>query len=165
MDNITNQIRTRINEIAARNSGRIRPDDVVADARDPSSPLHERFEWDVEKAAQAHWLDTARELIRAVRVTITTDTTIVSSVAYVRDPTMESDEQGYVSVASLRDDQDLAREAIVYEFARAAGALRRAREVAAALNMQKEVESLISRVERVKAKAEKSRKPEQRQNA
>jgi hypothetical protein len=160
MDNITDQIRARINEIAARKGGRIRPDDVIADARDPESPLHDRFEWDTGKAAQAHWLDTARELIRAVRVSITTDTTVVSSVAYVRDPSLGSDEQGYVSVTALRSDRELAREAIVYEFARAAGALRRAKEVAAALNLDKEVDTLITRVERVKAKAERSRKSE-----
>lgn len=162
MVNVTEQIRDRINEIAARKNGRIRPDDVVDDARDPASPLHEHFEWSLEKAASAHWLDRARELIRAVRVTFTTDTTVVSSVAYVRDPKAEADEQGYVSVATLRCDHDLAREAIVYEFTRAAGALRRAREVAAALNLQKEVEALISRVERIKAKAEKPRKADQR---
>jgi hypothetical protein len=165
MVNITEQIRERINAIATRHNGRIRPDDVVEDARDPDSPLHKQFEWDLQKAAQSHWLDRARELIRAVRVTITTDTTVVSSVAYVRDPTVDSDEQGYVSVASLRSDHDLAREAIVYEFTRASGALRRAREVAAALDLQKEVEVLISRVERVRAKAERPRKGEQRQNA
>jgi hypothetical protein len=167
MDSITEQIRARINEIAERNGGKIRPDDVVADARDPSSPLHERFEWDVEKAARAHWLDTARELIRAVRVTITTDTTIVTSVAYVRDPSVGSDEQGYVSVTTLRSDEDLAREAIVYEFARAQGALTRAREVAAALNLRNEVDRLIAGVERARAKAERPqrRATENRQNA
>jgi len=164
MDNITSLIRDRINEIAARNGGKIRPDDVVEDARDPDSPLHARFEWDVSKAANAHWLDTARELIRAVRVTITTDTTVVSSVAYVRDPSVGSDEQGYVSVTTLRSDEDLAREAIVYEFARANGALARAREVAAALNLRSEVDRLIAGVNRAKAKAEKS-KPENRPNA
>jgi len=164
MDNITTQIRERINDIAARNGGKIRPDDVVADARDPDSPLHDRFQWDVNKAAHAHWLDTARELIRAVRVTITTDTTVVSSVAYVRDPSVDADEQGYVSVATLRSDEDLAREAIVYEFARANGALARAREVAAALNLRSEVDRLIAGVNRAKAKAEK-RKPESRQNS
>lgn len=157
MVNVTEQIRSRINEIASRQGGRIRPDDVVQDARDPESPLHERFEWNADKAAQAHWLDTARELIRAVRVQVTTDTTIVSSVAYVRDPSVDADEQGYVSIAMLRSDSELAREAIVYEFARAQGALTRAREVAAALNLKTEVDRLIAGVNRVKAKAEKPR--------
>lgn len=165
MDVINTQIRDRINDIAARNDGRIRPDDVVADARDPTSPLHDRFEWDVQKAAHTHWLDTARELIRAVRVSITTDTTVVSSVAYVRDPSVSSDEQGYVSVASLRSNEDLSREAIVYEFSRAQGALTRAREIAAALNLRSEVDRLIAGVSRVKAKAEKPRKAEHRANA
>lgn len=154
---ITDEVRARINELAARKGGRIRPDDVVEDAKDTDSPLHQCFNWDVDKAAFAHWMDRARELIRAVRVNFTTDTTVVNSVAYVRDPSLAEDEQGYISVATLRTDEDLAREAAVYEFSRAAGALRRAREVATVLGLQVEVDKLITRVERVKAKAEKPR--------
>jgi hypothetical protein len=163
MENIA-QIRERIDEIAARSGGRIRPDAVVEDARDPDSPLHDRFEWDVSKASYAHWLDTARELIRVVRVMSRTDATIVTSVAYVRDPSVPAREQGYISITALRDDEELARRAIIYEFARAQAALTRAQEVAAALNLRSEVDRLIAGVNRAKSKAEK-RKPENRPNA
>jgi hypothetical protein len=38
------------------------------DAKDITHPLHRFFQWDVQKAAEAHWLDQARALIRSVRV-------------------------------------------------------------------------------------------------
>jgi hypothetical protein len=39
---------------------------VVEEARDEESPLHESFEWDDSKAAEAHRLFQARDLIRRV---------------------------------------------------------------------------------------------------
>lgn len=46
--------------------GEARPDAVVDLARDPDSPLHPCFEWDDTKAAEAHRLDQARYILRAV---------------------------------------------------------------------------------------------------
>ena len=46
--------------------------EVVKAAKDPANPLHRYFTWDVQKAAQQHWLEQARRLIRSVRVEITT---------------------------------------------------------------------------------------------
>lgn len=44
------------------------PYDVVKDAKDPESPLHDYFDWDIETAAQKHWLHQARQLIATVVV-------------------------------------------------------------------------------------------------
>lgn len=55
--------------IRARNKGLLRPTDVVRAARGEGHPLHGRFEWDDTKAARAHRLWQAREMIR-VSVTI-----------------------------------------------------------------------------------------------
>lgn len=49
--------------------GELTPELVVAEAADPNSPLHDRFEWDDAKAAAAHRIEQARALIRSVRVT------------------------------------------------------------------------------------------------
>ena len=46
--------------------GELTPPDVVADARNPNSPLHSFFEWDDGAAAEAYRLSQARGLIRAV---------------------------------------------------------------------------------------------------
>jgi hypothetical protein len=44
--------------------------DMLADAKKPSSPLHKYFDWDVERAAEKHWLQRASYLIRSVAVEI-----------------------------------------------------------------------------------------------
>lgn len=149
----TEAVKVRLEEIAEQHAGRLTPEAVVADARNPKSPLHEHFEWDTKKAAAQHWLDTARQLIRSVRVLVRTDDKVISTVAYVRDPSMESNEQGYRSLASLRTDRELARETVVSEFGRAAGVLRRAKEIAKALDMENDVEEIIEMVDAASDKA------------
>lgn len=139
-------VRERLAQIEAANGGRLTPDDVVKDAKRKDSPLHELFEWDTRKAAAAYWVEQARQIITSVRVQVRTDTTKVSAVYYVRDPSAEHGEQGYVSVARLRSDADLARDALVAEFSRVADMLRRARELAAVLDAQPEVENLLQTV-------------------
>jgi hypothetical protein len=56
----------RLMEITEENSGRLRPDDVVEDARDPRSPMHPHFEWDNTVAADKYRLNQAREIIRII---------------------------------------------------------------------------------------------------
>lgn len=132
-------------------NGVITPDAVVAAAKDPDSPLHEFFDWDVESAAQKHWLDTARSLIRRVRVVVTNETVTFQVPAYIRNPDAASDEQGYVSIQSLRTDEDRAREVIVREFALVAGALARAKAIAAYLELTEEIEELQLKIQRLSA--------------
>lgn len=50
--------------------GRLTPPLVVASAKKKSSPLHDLFEWDDEKAGHAYRLKQARDLIRRVYVTV-----------------------------------------------------------------------------------------------
>jgi hypothetical protein len=139
-------IRQRLAEIEAANGGRLTPSDVVRDARDPKSPLHSQFEWDKTKAAQQYWLDQARKLITSVYVKVNTEHSRVSVPFYIRDPAARSSEQGYVSVNRLRTQPEMAREAILAEFARVADILRRARELATVLGSPAEVESLLQGV-------------------
>jgi hypothetical protein len=139
-------IRVRLGEIELENGGRLTPAAVVADAKNPDSPLHGCFTWDVEKAAQAYWIEQARALITSIQVVQRTDKTSVRTVYYVRDPSAGCGEQGYVSTETLRSDKDMAREAIVAEFSRVADMLRRARELAAVLDAAADVETLLEGV-------------------
>ena len=100
----------------------------------------------MKKAAAAHWIEQARDLITSIRIVVKTEHTNVSAVYYVRDPAAKSGEQGYVSVTKVRTDADMAREVLVAEFGRVADMLRRARELAAALEAQSEVEALLQGV-------------------
>jgi hypothetical protein len=140
------EIRVRLSELEHANGGRLTPSAVVDDAQDEGSPLHDHFEWDDDKAAHAYRLSQARELITSIKVVQRTETVNIRAVYYVRDPSAQPEEQGYVSVPTLRSDADMAREALVNEFSRVADMLRRARELAAALNAQGDVEELLTRV-------------------
>lgn len=145
------QIRLRLEQLAAANNGRLEVDHVIADAKSPASPLHNQFEWNLKKAALEHWRNTARQLISSVRVIVRTETSMINSIAYVRDPTAEHDQQGYVATNKLRTDQDLARAAVVREYMQAAAALRRAREVAAVLGIVPETDRIIASIVQVQS--------------
>lgn len=139
-------VQKRLQEIEDAHGGRLTPADVVADARDLKSPLHRYFTWDVRKAAERYWLDEARELITSLKVVVRVERQQVSTIFYVKDPSCERGQQGYISYDRLRTESDLAREAIVNEFARAADMLRRARQLAKALELHNEVDKLVTDV-------------------
>lgn len=142
-------IRARLAELETKGGGVLTPDMVIADARHDGSPLHAHFEWDDNKAAQAWRLEQARTLIRSVMLVVTTETSTLSVVAYVRHPDMASDEQGYTSTARIRTDKDRAHEVLTDEFSRAAAALRRARELAIVFGLQKDVDIVARKVEKL----------------
>jgi hypothetical protein len=133
------------------------PELVVKDARRPESPLFPLFDWDVEKAAEAHWHDVARSLIRNVRTVIVHEGRTIKAPYFVRDPALPHHQQGYTSVIKLRSDADLARDAVAEECIRAASAFRRAQEVAAAVGVDSELRDLLDETlalgQRVKAMA------------
>ena len=54
----------RIREI----TGKLKPEDVVANAKSEQSPIHHAFEWDDSEAGEKYRVFQARNLIRAVRV-------------------------------------------------------------------------------------------------
>lgn len=147
-------VRVRLELIADRNAGRLTPEDTIEDARDEESPLHPHFTWDDSEAAGKQRLFEARTLIRSVRVTTVVNQTVHKSIAYLRDPSRPSDEAGYISIAVLRTDEDLARAALVEEFGRAAAALRRALDVARSLSLESEVAEQIAAIESLKQRAE-----------
>lgn len=151
---MSNVVAEVLRAIADRNGGRLTPELVVEAAKSKDSPLHTHFTWDVKKAAHERWIDQARTLIRSVKVEITTTQFTVRAPAYVRDPAAAADEQGYASLGRLRTDEDLAREAVVYEFSRASAALARAKAVAAALDLSDAIEEVQTRVIQLSERAQ-----------
>lgn len=57
------QYRDRVHELAKKLRREITPKDVLQDASDPRSIMHSFFEWDNRKAAAAHRLQQARQLL------------------------------------------------------------------------------------------------------
>lgn len=151
---ITQEIRDRLQQLES-DHGTITPEVVVSDAKNTDSPLHGLFDWNTEQAAHRYWLHRAREIIKSVRlVSATTETLIIDAPHYVRDPSVASKEQGYISVVQLQKHPDQARGSLKLEFARVEGALTRARALAVALDMTEDIESLIEHAVRVRERAE-----------
>lgn len=127
--------------------GRITPEAVVEDARDPESPLHDEFEWDDSVAAEKYRLEQARRLLR-VRYTQHVDERVVVAPYYVREP--EREEQGYMNVLRVKDDITKAREVVQAEFDRVIAALKRARATAAVMGLADDIDKLLRDVFRVR---------------
>ena len=146
MDDATRkQVEARLEKIRAHNSGTLRPDDVVADAKSDKSPLHAFFEWDDSAAAHQFRLDQARTLIRNVKVEMSSSTQTIIAPYYVRDPRVGSDEQGYCATMEIKSDADVATDALRYEFDRAISLLERAVTIADALGLGAQVQELLNR--------------------
>ena len=149
-------VQQRLREIEQANGGRLTPDDVVADAKKADSPLHPFFEWNKTKAAHAYWLEQARTLITSVVVMQKTEKVAVSTVFYVRDPTVKHNEQGYVSIETIRSDADMARDFLAEEFGRAASALARAKAYAKVLKFEEDVDHVIEEVKTLERKRQEA---------
>jgi len=143
---MTPQARDRILALSRERGGLLTPDQVIEEARDEASPLHEYFEWDDQLAAQQARVYTARNLIRSVRVDYRTETKVVTSYAFTHDPRVPAGEQGYIEVEAVRKDEDLAREVLMREFAMAAAALQRAATFADVFELTAELEAFVERL-------------------
>lgn len=124
---------------------KLQPRAVIEAARDKKNPLHPLFEWNVKAAAERDWMHTAREIIGAVTILITTTTHSIKAPAYVRDPAA-GQEQGYQHTEVLRRDPEQARESLLYTLEVAAGHLRRAFDLASAVGLETEIDQLLARV-------------------
>lgn len=154
-------IKQRLDQIKDRNNGLLEPDHVVDDSRrDKNSPLHGMFDWNIESAARKHWIDTARAIIASVYVVVRTEKVEIKVPCYVRDVSRPSREQGYVSVESLRSDEDLSRATLIAEFTRVGDLLRRARGLAVALNVSDDVDRMITDIVGLREQLEHSAAPQ-----
>jgi len=124
-----------LNRLAKQNGGKITPRMIVDAARDENSPLHDYFEWNDDVAAERYREMQARTLLRSVTLKVSTETKRFDVNQYIRDPEAKPQDQGYVSVTAIRSQQDLARDALLAEFDRAAANLRRARAYAKYFNL------------------------------
>lgn len=143
-----------LRQLAAMHDGRLTPEMVVLDAKRPESPLHGEFQWDTAKAAEQHWLDTARALIRAVRIEVVTSEDRIAAPYFVRDPGAGED-QGYLTTASLRNDPELCRASLRLEVGRVVGHLRRAEDLARYFDLHDETGKLRRRAERLAKQIER----------
>lgn len=119
--------------------GLIQPEAVVEAAKDPESPLHHYFEWDVEAAAQAYWLVQARHLIgRYTVVRVDNGPQYVNVTLRKGRP---DERRGYVPMQRAAADPDLLEqivheaEVVIVAWRNRLSAFNRAREIVAALDV------------------------------
>jgi hypothetical protein len=74
-----------LEEIRRRHHGLLRPEDVLAFARNPKTALHRRFQWDDSKAAHQYRLWQARELIECHVVVLEAKTDPIRAYVSLRD--------------------------------------------------------------------------------
>ena len=149
------KIQDRIRELYKENGGSITPDIVIEDARNEDSPLHSQFNWDVEEAAKQAWRETARRLIRSVRVKVEfTDITFSGKGRreFIEDPMKGTGNQGYVARAAIKSDREMAVATITREIERIESAIRRAQEVAADIGIDDEIDIITANVVQIKDK-------------
>ena len=135
---------------ALQREGRLAVDDVIEDGRDPSSPLHAHFTWDIAEAAQERWRDQARALIRRVKLEVTVRQVAISVPRFVRDP---AEKHVYRPLLSVRCEEETSRRVIIDEMNRVVQAARRARAIATVLGSDDDVTEIIRLAETVIRKA------------
>ena len=99
------KITAELKRIAEKNAGRLFPRDVVEEARPATSPLHNSFEWDDGKAAEAWRIEQARHLIQ---VSVTVLPGVSSPVrAFVSLTSDRRDAGGYLTIEAVLGKVDL----------------------------------------------------------
>jgi hypothetical protein len=97
-------IGNELRRIAEKN-GVIDPSEVVKEAEAITSPLHPVFEWDDDKAASAHRIWQARNLIKSVRVVTGKGEESLEQRVYVNVVTGTA--RGYMHVPAVMSDDVL----------------------------------------------------------
>ena len=121
--------------LAEAGEGVLTPDAVVEAAASPDSPLHGYFEWDDTEAARKYRLEQARTLIRSVHVEVQSTTHAISAVAYVRDPALSKEQQGYRHIEDVRTDEEKAAAVMWREIMATDAVVNRMEGIAQALKM------------------------------
>jgi hypothetical protein len=134
--------------------GYIEPSAVINAARNRTHPLHEEFNWNEREAAQSHWLDTARRLIRFVKLEIVIQHRTIQSVAYVVDPDRPPKSRRYVDLTVAAQSKNMAQQVLLSEMERITAAVRRAQQVATVLGLRRELDLLLQNVQDVVAAAD-----------
>jgi hypothetical protein len=139
MVSVTEEMEERAQALYDQN-GIITADLVIEDAKNPSSPFHKAFEWDVKKAALTCWRETAREIIRNVSYIKIENGQEVRTLRFLH---ISGQEQGYQHVAVIKSNRDVAVETLVNEVQILANVLTRVKNVAWVLDLDSQVDELL----------------------
>lgn len=132
-------INARLHQLAKENGRSLTADVVIADARDPESPFHDSFEWDVERAAHQYWVTVANRLINGYRVEVTVENRTLHAPVYVRSPEQP---KRYIHVDQMAGEHELAVAALRREGERVIAAIGRMQALAATLGLSSRIDAV-----------------------
>ena len=132
--------------IASANDGILEVDAVWQSARSENHPLHNYYEWDVEKAAVEHWRETSRRIIQSCKVTIVHEDVVIKCPVFVRDPKTPAGEQGYASTDLVARKHADSAAVLQEELYRIKTLVERGRILAAHFGMSKRFESDLKEI-------------------
>lgn len=122
----SDEIAQQLESIRAKAGGELTPGLVVDAARNPTHPLHNRFEWDDSEAAEAWRRQQARVLIASVQVIVQRTTPRgVRDVSVRRYASaVVHERRQYVPVSEIKASPELSAQ-VLDEIRCAIGALKR----------------------------------------
>jgi len=125
--------------------GFLTPQIVVDEAKNPRSALHTQggFEWDLAAAAERHWLDHAKHLIKTVRISVTVENTVFLRPRFVVHPDAPRRAPHFVEVKDLKEEGK-ETDFLMAEFKRIENQILRAKSYACALGLGDAYNSLLS---------------------
>lgn len=98
-----------LTQMAKRNGGILKVDDVLEEAKNVNSVLHQHFEWDDSEAAEHYRRQQARALIQRCRIQLV-ETEPVKIRAFVSLPTDREHGGGYRLTTEVMGDEYLKDE-------------------------------------------------------
>lgn len=103
-DKDANAVGIHLEALRAKHGGELTPHQVLEDAREEQSPLHQYFTWSDSEAAEQFRLEQARLLIRTVVAIYKDDRQEMRQRAYVHVRTQEAPRYMETSEAMARPD-------------------------------------------------------------
>jgi hypothetical protein len=137
----------RVRQIYKKAGKVLRPEDIIEDARDPKSPLHDSFEWDDSKAAHAYRMEQARRLIREIRVDVEYNSHEITAPVYVQDTRRD---KGYIAAEDLKSDRQHAAECLARRLRACYSDLAANRELASKLELSDAFDRFLDGLEKLR---------------
>lgn len=118
-------LRSELNRIYS-SRGELTPQAVVDEAREESSPLHHRFEWNDSVAGEKYRIIQAQQIIRSVRIDFTSASGEKNSLRefHAARESGVPERQGYLPVGEIVQD-DLAFKILLRDLERDIAELKR----------------------------------------
>ena len=99
-------------ELIKKQKGKLKPQYVIEDAKDKSSPLHNVFQWDDSKAGNEYRLFQARQLIARIVEVVIVEGKPVQMKSFFNIQHDKNDEQVYITLKESVTNPDYKQQVL-----------------------------------------------------